>query len=53
MLKPARREARFPLDPHTPLADAAPHTVTVDGVTDLAGNPVLPATSTFETRVGP
>ena len=41
------------ITPHTPLVDEASHTITVDGVLDLAGNATGIATSTFETRVGP
>ena len=41
------------ITPHSPLEDEALYTVTVDGVTDVAGNPVTPDASEFTTRVGP
>jgi hypothetical protein len=40
------------ITPHSPLQDTALYTVTVDGVTDVAGNPVTPDASEFTTRVG-
>ena len=39
--------------PHGPLADAALYSLTIDGVTDLAGNAVTPQTTQFTTGVGP
>ncbi len=39
--------------PHGPLLSATAYTVTVDGVTDRAGNPVTPLVATFQTGPGP
>jgi len=41
------------ITPHTPLADLTIYTVTVDGVTDVAGNPVGLNVTQFTTGVGP
>ncbi len=38
--------------PHAPLAANTEHTVTITGVTDIAGNPVVSRTTTFTTGVG-
>jgi hypothetical protein len=39
--------------PHDPLAPSALHTIRVEGVEDLAGNPVVVATRQFTTGPGP
>jgi RHS repeat-associated protein len=41
------------LVPHTPLPDATQMTLTIAGVTDVAGNPVAPQTTQFTTGTGP
>ena len=41
------------ITPHSPLFDSAVHTLTVNGVTDRAGNPAAVNVSQFTTGVGP
>jgi hypothetical protein len=41
------------LVPHAPLQPQTTYTITVNGVTDRAGNPVVPASTTFVTGAGP
>jgi hypothetical protein len=41
------------ITPHRPLSAAALYSLTIDGVTDLAGNAVTPQTTTFSTAAGP
>jgi hypothetical protein len=39
--------------PHAPLPASTRHTVSINGVTDRAGNPVVPLTTSFQTGAGP
>jgi RHS repeat-associated protein len=41
------------LVPHAPLPDNTPMTLTVSGITDVAGNSIAPQTTTFTTGTGP
>ena len=41
------------ITPHRPLSDTALYSLTIDGVTDLAGNAVMLQTTTFSTAAGP
>ena len=44
---------RVVLVPHGPLPDQTVMTITISGVTDVAGNAVVPQTTTFTTGAGP
>jgi hypothetical protein len=46
-------DQRVIITPHAPLFDASPHTLTIDGVTDIAGNPVVSSSTQFDTGIGP
>ena len=41
------------LVPHVPLAGNSDYTLSLSGVTDVAGNPVVPVTTSFQTGFGP
>jgi hypothetical protein len=49
----ANSDQRAIITPHTPLFDVSTYTLTIDGVTDVAGNPVTVVVTQFDTGFGP